>query len=211
MASLDGLPAVVNPTGPPIYRREDYVGGVRHFVIFVVDGAVILLFLLPLTSIIAILAGQVTGATGLFIPWLPLLCIWAYLAVLKPSRYGSLGYWATDAKIVTIHGHQPSPFRMTLRLVWALFWWFRPLGFIIDLFWIPANRERQMLRDLFAETRLIRRRAKPIGVGKTTYVMMTSLNIAVLYAEIRERRETGWADGKRTSQTKLERVNVARE
>lgn len=35
-----------------------------------------------------------------------------------------------------------------------------------------TNCERQMLRDLLAETRLIRSRAKPISIGKTTYVMM---------------------------------------
>lgn len=190
MAAPESLSAVVNPTdGPPIYWRKDYVGGLRHFLIFVVDGAVILLFLMPVTSIIGILAGELTGATPLFMPWLPLLSIWAYLAVLKPSRYGSLGYWVADARIVTIQGHQPSPFRMTLRLVWALFWWYGTFGFITDLFWVSANRERQMLRDLLAETRLIRRKAKPIGIGKTTYVMMTCLSIAVMYAEVRERRE----------------------
>lgn len=191
MATLDSLSVVVNPTvGPPIYRREDYVGAARHLLIFVVDGAVILFFLMPLTTTIAMLASEFTGTTTLFIPWLPLLCIWSYLAVLKPSRYRSLGYWAADVRIVTIHGQKPSPFRMTLRLMWAAFWWNGFLGFIIDLFWTATNRERQMLRDLLAETRLIRSRAKPIGIGKTTYVMITCLSIAVMYTEIRERIET---------------------
>lgn len=190
MASLENLPGVANPIpGPPIYRREDYVGAVRHLLIFLVDGAVILFFLMPLATIVAIVGGAVTGTTTLFYPWLPMLCIWSYLAVLKPSRYRSLGYWAADARIVTIHGKKPSPFRMTLRLMWALFWWNGFLGFIIDLFWTPTNRERQMLRDLLAETRLIRSKAEPIGIGKTTYVMMTCLSIAVLYPEIRERIE----------------------
>ncbi|MDB5344548.1 MAG: signal peptide protein [Schlesneria sp.] len=191
MASVEHLPVVVTPiAGPPIYRREDYVGAVRHFLIFVVDGAVILFFVMPLTTTFAIFAGSVTGTTTLFIPWLPLLCIWAYLAVLKPSRYRSLGYWAADTRIVTIHGKTPSPFRMTLRRLWALFWWYGSLGFILDLFWTSTNRERQMLRDLLAETRLIRSKAKPIDIGSTTYVMMTCLSIAVMYTEIRERRES---------------------
>lgn len=191
MASVENLSEVVTPVaGPPIYRREDYVGSVRHLLIFVVDGAVILFFLMPLTTMFAIFAGSVTGTTTLFIPWLPLLCIWAYLAVLKPSRYRSLGYWAADTRIVTIQGTRPSPFRMTLRLLWALFWWYGPFGFIMDLFWTSTNGERQMLRDLLAETRLIRNKAKPIGVGKTTYAMMTCLSIAVMYTEIRERSKS---------------------
>lgn len=53
-----------------------------------------------------------------------------------------------------------------------------------------TNRERPMPRDLLAETRLIRSRAKPIGIGKSTYVMMTCLSIAVIDTEIRERIET---------------------
>ncbi|HEY4260074.1 MAG TPA: RDD family protein [Schlesneria sp.] len=190
MASVENRPVVVTPiAGPPIYRREDYVGAVRHLLIFAVDGAVILLLLMPLTTVIAMFAGSLTGATALFIPWLPLLCIWAYLAVLKPSRFRSIGYWVADAKIVTIQGQKPSPFRMTLRLLWAIFWWYGSMGFFIDFFWTSTNRERQMLRDLLAETRLIRNKAQPIGVGKSIHSMMTCMSIAVMYTEIRERQQ----------------------
>lgn len=187
MATQEEFPAILAPTaGPPLYRREDYVGAARHLLIFAVDGAVVFLVLLPFTSIVAILGGTVTGLPALFFPWIPLLCIWSYLAVLKPSRYRSLGYWVADAKIVTIHGKPPSPFRMTLRLLWTFYWWLSVPGFLVDFFWATANRERQMIRDLLAETRLVRNRAQPIGVGKISHALMTGWGVAVLYAEVRE-------------------------
>ena len=78
MATQEEVPAILAPNaGPPLYRKEDYVGAARHLLIIAVDGAVVFLILLPLTSIVAILGGTVTGVPALFIPWFPLLCIWS--------------------------------------------------------------------------------------------------------------------------------------
>ena len=52
------------------------------------------------------------------------------------------------------------------------------------------NHERQMLRDLMAETRLIRNRAKPIGVGKISRCLLTGLGITLSYARVRPKSIT---------------------
>ena len=174
-------------SAPMVYRREDYVGAVRHLLIIAVD-ACVLYFVLFLLALIASAFGDLTSSDPMpfvVLPWL-ILC-WVYLAVLKPSRFRSLGYWIADARIITIDGKPPSPWRMTMRLLWASMYLFPylTLNIFTDLLWTTMNHERQMLRDLMAETRLIRNRAKPIGVGKVTRCLFTGLGITLLYARIR--------------------------
>lgn len=178
------------PAGVPLYGREDYVGATRHLLISGIDAAVILLVVLPLSSIIGFVAAAFTGLPTLFLPWYPMLCIWCYLAVLRPSRYRSLGYWVCDAKIVTIDGKAPSPLQMTRRLLWTCFWWSSIDRFIVDVFWAASNRERQMIRDLLVQTRLVRNRAKPIGRGKVVRSLLTGWGMVMWFAEVREQSKS---------------------
>ena len=179
-------------TNPMLYRREDYVGAFRHLLIFVVDSC-ILYFILFLLALIAIPSGDLLS-TDLMPFVLPLWLIhcWVYLAFLKPSRFRSVGYWIADAKIITIYGKPPSPWRMTTRLLWAAMYWlpYFSINIFADLLWTTMNSERQMLRDLMAETRLIRNRAKPIGVGKVSRCLFTGLGITVFYARVHPKTMT---------------------
>lgn len=163
------------PSGPLVYRAQDYIGGFRHLVIFAVDSCVILIMATPLVALFPFLIPPLT---------------WWYLAVLKPSRFRTPGYWVTNAKIVTLDGQRPSPFRMTQRLVWMLLWcmgW--PINFWIDLLWTTIDDDRQMLRDLFAETRLVRNNAQPVGIGRTSRVFYVGLGLALSYARVRLRNQ----------------------
>lgn len=156
---------------PVIYRRSDYIGGFRHLIIFAVDGVVLLILTTPLTMLS---------------PWLAIPAVWVYLAVLKPSRFRSPGYWVTNAKIVTLDGRQPSIFRMTLRLSWMMLWtigW--PISIYLDWLWVFIEEERQMLCDYVFQTRLVRHHAQPIGPGRIHYVFVTAPALAIGYARVR--------------------------
>jgi uncharacterized RDD family membrane protein YckC len=180
-------------SGPLLYRRKDYVGALRHSVIFAVDGFIIylicsILFALHKAVIDSLQVESpqefdVLGGLGC------ILACWVYLAVLKPSPFRSVGYWIADARIVTIYGRPPSPWRMTLRLIWSALSLnsYYPVSIVTDLLWTTIEDERQMLRDLVTETRLIRNNAKPIGVGKISRCLFTGLGIIVSYARVREK------------------------
>lgn len=64
---------------------------------------------------------------------------------------------------------------MTLRLASTFLWLFAvPISFLLlEIIWTSVDDERQMLRDLFSGTRLIRNNAKPIGPGRTTTLTET--------------------------------------
>ena len=175
-----------------LYRLDDYVGAIGHSVIFAIDGFV--LFLLC-TTVMAFHAAVLDSLQVESLPSYEVLgglgCVfvcWVYLAVLKPSRFRSLGYWIADARIVTIYGQPPSPWRMTFRLMWTALSLssYYPVSIVTDLLWTTIEDERQMLRDLITETRLIRNNAKPIGVGKISRCLFTGLGIIVSYARVRE-------------------------
>ena len=130
----------ISQAGPAVYRREDYVGAFRHLVILAVDFLVILFFVFPLSLLPAVFLHSLSAEFATYYVIVPLVLAWLYLAVLKPSRIRSPGYWVTGARIVTINGGRPSPFCMTLRLASALLWLFAaPIGFFfIDILWTTA-------------------------------------------------------------------------
>jgi len=178
--------------GPVVYRREDYVGALRHLVIFAVDLLVILLVVFPLSLLPAFFLHSLSAAFDSYSIVFPLLFTWLYLVVLKPSRVRSPGYWVTGTRIVTINGGKPSPVCMTLRLAYTLLWLIAaPIGFFfIDLLWTTVDDERSMLRDLLAETRLIRNKAKPIGRGRIVFSFYTAFGFTLLYTSVRNKVST---------------------
>ena len=179
----------IEQAGPVVYRREDYVGAFRHLVIFAADFLVILIIVFPLSLVPAVLLPSVSAEFDSFYIILPLFLAWIYLAVLKPSRIRSVGYWVTDAKIVTMNGGKPSPLRMTLRLVSTRLWLIAtPISFfLLDIFWTTVDDERQMLRDLFSGTRLIRNNARPIGRGRIEYSFYTAFGLILFYPSVRRK------------------------
>lgn len=183
--------APLGDIGPFVYRREDYVGTIRHLVIIAVDLAVILFVVLPLGLIPAFVAESLSIRTDAFLFGGPLLLIWLYLTVLKPSRIRSPGYWITGSKIVTIYGKKPSTIRMTIRLAATFFWFSAPLGtFLVDFMWPTVDGERQMLRDLYCGTRIIRYRATPIAQGKIVYSCYTAMDYSLMYSSVQKEAKT---------------------
>ncbi len=178
----------ISQAGPAVYRREDYVGAFRHLVILAVDFLVILLLVFPLSLLPAVFLHSLSAEFDSYYIIVPLVLVWLYLAVLKPSRIRSPGYWVTGARIVTINGGKPSPFCMTLRLASTLLWLFAaPISFFfIDILWTTVDDERQMLRDLFSGTRLIRINAKPIARGRIVYSFYTAFGLTLLYLSVRK-------------------------
>lgn len=171
--------------GPFVYRREDYVGTIRHLVIIAVDLAVIVFVVLPLGMIPAVVAESMSIRSDLFL-FCPLLLTWLYLTVLKPSRIRSPGYWVTGAKIVTIYGDKPSTIRMTIRLAATFLWFFIPLGMFLDFMWPTVDEERQMLRDLYCGTRIVLNRAAPVAQGKIVHSFHTAMGYSLMYASVQK-------------------------
>lgn len=173
--------------GPFVYRREDYVGMIRHLVIIAVDFAVILFVVVPLGSIPAFVAELLSIRSDAFVLLGPLLLTWFYLTVLKPSRFRSPGYWVTGSKIVTIYGEKPSTMCMTIRLAATFLWFLIPLGiFLVDFMWPTVDEERQMLRDLYCGTRIIRNRATPIAQGKIVHSFYTAMGYSLMYSSVQQ-------------------------
>jgi len=173
--------------GPFVYRREDYVGTIRHIVIIAVDLAVILFLVFLLGFIPAFVAELLTIRSDAFRFLGPLFLTWLYLTVLKPSRIRSPGYWVTSSKIVTIYGEKPSTMRMTIRLAATFLWFSMPLGiFLVDFMWPTVDEERQMLRDLYCGTRIIRNRAMPIAQGRIVYSFYTAMGYSLMYSSVQK-------------------------
>ena len=173
--------------GPFVYRREDYVGAIRHLVIIAVDLAVILFVVFPLGVVPVVIAESMSIRWESFVFVGPLFLTWLYLTVLKPSRLRSPGYWVTGSKIVTIYGEKPTIVRMTIRLAATFLWFAVPLGTcLLDFMWPAVDEERQMLRDLYCGTRIIRNRATPIAPGRVVHSFYTAMGYSLMYMSVRK-------------------------
>ena len=171
---------------PVIYRPEDYVGLFRHSLIFVIDGLVVGFGVALILGFFAFLGGSNSEISGPIATILSVASAWWYLAVLKPSRFRTPGYWIADTKIETLYGLPPTPWKMTLRLMLIVGWLFGiPTDIVTDFIWTTMGDDRQMLRDLICETRLVRNKAKPIRFGRITYCLFTGLGRTLFYARVR--------------------------
>ena len=140
------------------YREQDYAGVWRRLLTDLIDIPVLLLLIAIAGITLDTLFPYRVAAAAL----LPVAAILAflYLALLKRSRLRTLGYRVAGVRIVDFHGDTPSATAVTLRLIFAVF---GPLNILLDLFWIPGDPCRQALRDKFAQTYVVRERAKPAG------------------------------------------------
>jgi uncharacterized RDD family membrane protein YckC len=91
---------------------------------------------------------------------------WGYLAWLKRSPMGTLGYRLCRLEVVDLSGERVSLATSTTRFLF-LFW--GPLNFLIDLIWLSHDANRQSLRDKIAGTYVVRRGSGPVGSGPISY------------------------------------------
>lgn len=154
-----------NSLGDGVYfAMDDYAGLVRRLVAITVDATILLVGGICLWVAILVVSMQFDRTfdpSGLFfIIWLGFY--WAYLTLLKRSRFRTIGYRICGLKIVTTKGERPSLIRMTARMV---MWILGPFCLFLDLIWIGADTKRQSLRDCYTGTYVVRHDAEPIGVA----------------------------------------------
>jgi uncharacterized RDD family membrane protein YckC len=147
------------------YAAEDYAGILRRLFILVVDGLVMLTLVVATFLIMGESIGQdadsALKASGLlFLLW------YVYMAVLKITPLGTLGYRLAGVRLVTIYGERPSIWRSSFRFA---FIFAGPLNPICDVIWLGGETDRQGMRDKFAGTYVVRRGATPAGRGRVGY------------------------------------------
>jgi uncharacterized RDD family membrane protein YckC len=154
-------PAIRAPEMGHYFAPQDHAGLFRRFLIITVDLAVAAL------AAIAIAAIGMAADEGGSLPALSVYAwiafCYAYFVFLEASDIGTLGFRVTGVRIVTLKGERPSLLRMTFRL---LIWVLGPINVLVDLFWLTGDENKQTLRDKFAGTLVVRKRAHPLGTGE---------------------------------------------
>ncbi len=165
------------------FAPEDYLSFCRRLVITLVDVTMLLLLWIPIGVIFTFVSYNYVFTPDLV--WY--FCCWCYLAVLRPSRVRSVGYWVTGARIITLRGTKPSVWRMTYRV---LLNFYSPLNLMYDLLWVGVDRDRQSLTDRFAGTCVVRKRAEPVGRAEIHYTYYTGMSFLYFYPCVVLPRET---------------------
>jgi len=172
------------------YRREDYAGVWRRLLIEGIDFSVAFLVSFGLTIPLLVILAPANDPEqaiadnlqwAVVIVWPP---VWfAYLVILKRTRFRTLGYLIGRARIVNLQGKMPGIGPLIIRLAFATI---GPINVIIDLFWITGDDDRQALRDKFAGTYVIKKDAQPAGRGTIAY-RSYSLYWNFLFREVRRK------------------------
>lgn len=165
------------------YESKDYAGFGMRLIVMLIDSIVIVLIgiILWMPFIVLILAGVIhSDPSGLF--WLAFLAaIWIYLAPVKRSDFGTIGYRLLGIKLVSTKGGRPSLISMTIRMV---MWIFGPFNLLLDLLWLGADTESQSLRDCYLGTYLINRNATPIGRAPVHLTRYNAMGFALAYPRV---------------------------
>jgi uncharacterized RDD family membrane protein YckC len=166
------------------FAEGDYAGLLRRLIIVCVDLATIILIWFVLLAGIWLLWFIVyperehpPAAVLWFLP----LTAYLYLTVVKRSRIGSLGFLLTGVRIVNTEGKRPSLLEMTARFFWLLP---LPLGVLLDLGWLMEEPAKQTLRDKWAGTFVVKRKAKPIGSAPLGFKRIHLLGIQMVVPEL---------------------------
>jgi uncharacterized RDD family membrane protein YckC len=159
------------------YAPDDYAGALRRLVIWLVDGSALVVGWIALVTVSVALTGDL--APVIFPAFA--LSAWIYLAVLKPSRFRTLGYWLTGSRIVNLQGERPSIFWMTLRMS---IWFIIPGIWISDLLWCGIDEDRQSIRDRYFSTCLINNGARPAGTGEIHLAIYFAFGYTLMYPDL---------------------------
>jgi len=165
------------------YDPKDYVGIGRRVIVMIVDSLMLVLIgiVLWMPFLVLILAELIqSDPSGMF--WISfLLAIWVYLAPIKRSDFGTVGYRLLGIKLVSAKGGRPSLVNMTIRM---LMWMFGPFNFVLDLLWLGADSENQSLRDCYLSTYLVNRNAIPIGRAPVHLTRYNAMGFALAYPRV---------------------------
>ncbi len=162
------------------YEKDEYAGFLKRIVIAVIDIVIILLFsavCLFVSNYFIYSENGYFNFNFFFILFLSIL----YLAILKRSKYRTVGYILTGVKIVDLKGKQPSIFRMILRVFLLLI---GPMELVIDIIWLTSETTRQTLRDKYVGTYVVNQRAVPVGKGKLQRVTVGVMGCNLMCKEV---------------------------
>lgn len=165
------------------YDPKAYAGFGTRILIMIVD--LFLILLLGITLWVPLAGLWIGGViesdpSGYF--WiLYLFTIWIYLAPIKRSDFGTIGYKLLGVKLVSAKGGRPSLVNMSVRM---MLWMFGPFNFLMDLLWLGADTESQSLRDCYLETYLVSRSATPTGRAPVHLTRYNALGFALSYPRV---------------------------
>lgn len=145
------------------YAPEDYAGVFRRFVISVVDWLFVLIVFFAVKVVHFKMQGGMGDAFTTAELWGWLAFLYVYFVVLEASSLGTLGYLLTGVRIVDLQGKRPAFHRMLVRL---LLMTRGPIFMLVDFVWLTGDEYKQTLRDKFAGTVVVRKKAVPAGVGE---------------------------------------------
>lgn len=166
------------------YAHKDCVGLWKRFLIIFIDLTALFLctlLIVGILSTIGILPYRLEnmGAASRVV-FLATSC--PYLVLLKRSYTGTLAYWLLSVRIVDLKGNPPSVFRMTFRWLLLIF---GPFHFLVDLFWLGGDENKQTLRDKIVGTYVIGKYAHPIGQGVQVVRPYYFLGFSFLFREVK--------------------------
>ena len=143
------------------YAGEDYAGILTRLFVLAVDGTV--LALLACAVILASTSVLEYSVDNFFLALLVTVIVWyVYMAVLKITPVGTLGYALAGVKLVDLRGRRASVLRSSIRFG---FIFFGPLNALGDVIWLGGERDSQSFRDKFAGTYVVKKHASPAGEG----------------------------------------------
>ena len=158
------------------YESRDCAGIVRRLFILAVDFTVVV----ALVWLLFVAAVFSETLARFFVPVCGGVC-YGYLAGLKATRLGTLGYRLAGVRLVDLQGRQAALWRSTFRLGFLVF---GPLNLLFDILWLGGDPNRQSVRDKFAGTYVVRRRATPAGRGRIDYKTYYMMSYNLVFPEV---------------------------
>ena len=165
-----------------VFKKDDYASLIRRVFITVIDFIIIAILSftsLYLTSILIEFEKIYFDFNFLIILF---LFIW-YFALLKRSKFRTIGYRLAQVKIVDLQGKKPSVIKMIIRVLFLLI---GPFEIIIDLFWLASEKTKQTLRDKYVGTYVVDERAHPVKKTKLQTVTLGVMGWSITYREVKE-------------------------
>jgi len=167
------------------YSDNAYAGFIRRSLAGVIN---LLVLALAFATIIIIFFELPEDPRRLFSSklYIFIFCSYFYLVFVKRSSWGTIGYWMTGIRIVTLEGKCLPIWDMTLRFMFLLLGY--PLGpfyILLDTYCFTDDKYKQTLRDKMAVTYVIREDALPIGAGEQVLATYFFLNLTILLPEVR--------------------------
>jgi uncharacterized RDD family membrane protein YckC len=168
-----------------VYALSDHAGFLERLLIELLDVSLVGVVWLALTWV-----GLQLGLPDWVSRLASLLLAWGYLAALKVTPHGTLGYRVLHVKLVDLQGNPVKLWKSSLRF---LLIFLGPVNVLFDIFWLTNDPNRQTLRDKIAGTYVIREHAAPVDRRPITYPMYFVGGLSFVIPEVLRRDENAAA------------------